>query len=191
MGRCRACVVAVVGMFVAVGCSGGAGPGPSGASPASIGAAVGATATACASRLEAVAPSPPREPAALADVRVASHGTTDRIVFEFAGPDVPAFDIEPARPPFVADGSGLPVAVPGAEFLRVHLPFATGMSTYAGPSSFAAPASPGGTLASLVRTGDYEAVMTWVVGLRSPACYRVEILGGPTRIVIDLVPAGG
>jgi hypothetical protein len=33
--------------------------------------------------------------------------------------------------------------------------------------------------------GDFEAVLTWVVGLRYRVPFRVSVLDGPPRIVID------
>ena len=33
--------------------------------------------------------------------------------------------------------------------------------------------------------GDYEAVLTWVVGLRAKVPFRVLVLDGPPRLVID------
>jgi hypothetical protein len=129
------------------------------------------------------------EPIPLTDVRVGIHGGVARIVFEFAGDDVPAFDIAPVEPPFVQDASGLPVDVPGTAFLRIHFPFATGMSTYDGSAAFTAPGPDGTTLASLVRIGDFEAVMTWVAGTAGPTCVRVTILETPTRVVLDVSPS--
>ena len=33
--------------------------------------------------------------------------------------------------------------------------------------------------------GDYEAVLTWVVGLRAKVPFRVLVLDGPPRLVVD------
>ena len=144
---------------------------------------------ACVTEFENMPESAPAEPIPLTEVRVGIHAGVARVVFEFAGGEAPAFDIAPAEPPFVQDASGLPVDVPGTAFLRIHFPFATGMSTYDGPTTFAAPGPEGTTLASLVRTGDFEAVMTWVAGTAGPACVRVTILDAPTRVVLDVSPS--
>jgi len=207
----------VIGVVVLSACGGGGAPsssaGTSGAppgtsnppstAPAVTPPAGSATATpvaptatassapaACVTELASAPTASPAEPAQLADARVAVHDGVDRIVFEFAGDAVPEFDIAPAQPPFVQDGSGLPVDVPGAAFLHIHLPFATGMSTYQGPGAFAGAGGAAGTLVSLVRTGDFEAVMNWIAGTRVPACVRVSTLAAPTRIVLDVSPAG-
>lgn len=166
--------------------SGTGSPVPSvSAGPASVPGVIGAWASACGTAVHVTPTGVAAEPSALTDVRLADHGGVQRVVFAFAGDTVPAVDIAPAAPPFVRDGSGLPVEVPGAAHLRIHFPFATGMATYAGPAVFAGDVAP---LVSLVRTGDFEAVLSWVAGLSGPACYRVSILGSPIRVVIDLSP---
>ncbi len=177
--------------FASPWASGPAPSGPAGSAPAtSVPADSPAPTGPCVTRL-VVEPSPaPAEPVRLTDVRVESVGGADRIAFVFAGDAVPAFEIAPAGPPFTQDASGLPVAVPGASFLRVRFPFATGMETYAGPTALDGPEGQDGILVSLVRTGDFEAVMTWVAGTSAPACARVSTLSSPTRLVLDLAPAG-
>jgi hypothetical protein len=120
------------------------------------------------------------------DVRLEPRGRADRIEFTFAGDAVPAFEITPAEPPFVRDASGLPVDVPGRAFLRVRFPFATGMDSYEGPATLV---GSGSGLVSLVRTGDFEAVLTWVVGTSAPSCVRVGTLDAPIRLILDVEPA--
>ena len=41
-------------------------------------------------------------------------------------------------------------------------------------------------LTDLVRTGDFEAVLTWVAGTTNEVPFRVTTLRSPTRIAIDL-----
>jgi hypothetical protein len=166
---------------------------PAGETPASAAtdapAPTVAPTDACVTEFENTPANATAEPVPLTDVRVGVHGGVARVVFEFAGDDVPAFDVAPAEPPFVQDASGLPVDVPGAAFLRIHFPYATGMSTYHGPTTFAGPGAGSTTLASLVRTGDFEAVMTWVAGTAGRACVRVTVLDAPTRVVLDVSPS--
>lgn len=38
----------------------------------------------------------------------------------------------------------------------------------------------------LVRTGDFEAVLSWVAGLDERAPFRVQRLAGPPRIVVEV-----
>jgi hypothetical protein len=159
--------------------------------PATIDAAVGASTVACGTAVRARPVVTPAEPVPLAAVRAGEHAGFDRIVFELDGSVVPAFDVTPAEPPFTADASGLPIDVQGTSFLRIHFPFATGMGSYVGPAALPGPGGPDGTLAAVVLAGDYEGVLTWIAGARSPVCYRVSILGAPTRVVIDLQPVDG
>jgi hypothetical protein len=34
--------------------------------------------------------------------------------------------------------------------------------------------------------GDFEAVLTWVAGIRSEQPFRVEVLDSPPRLVVDI-----
>lgn len=125
--------------------------------------------------------------AQITDVRVGTHDGYDRIVFEFTG-GIPAFTVEPATPPLMADPSGLPISVNGSAFLQIGLNGGTkvspeGVSTYGGPTTFA----PGfDELIHLVEGGDFEAVSTWYAGLRTEPCIRVLTLSDTPRLVIDI-----
>jgi hypothetical protein len=131
----------------------------------------------------------------LTDVRVGAHNGFDRIVFEFAAPKpnpggaggVPFYEIRQARPPFTEDPSDLPLQVEGEAFVRVVMQGATGYdfdgnSTYAGPHTLTAGF---GTLTQAVEGGDFEATMTWILGLSRPTCWHVQELHDPDRLVID------
>jgi len=41
-------------------------------------------------------------------------------------------------------------------------------------------------LSELELTCDFEAVVTWVLGVESPNRYRIRELNGPPRLVIDI-----
>lgn len=125
--------------------------------------------------------------AQITDLRVASHLGYDRIAFEFAS-GIPQFTLTVATPPFARDPSGLPLQVGGTAHLRLVLHGGTKVSpdgalTYAGPKQFAPGAS---RLVELVEAGDFEAVSSWLIGLRSASCVRVLTLSSPARLVIDL-----
>jgi hypothetical protein len=123
------------------------------------------------------------KPVQVTDVRVGTQAGYDRIVVEFAGTGTPGFDLATTTPPFNADASGLPLTVAGTDFLKLLFVSATAAGSWSGPSTF----SPGyPKLHSLVAGGDFEGHFTWFVGLNGPACHRVSVLSGPTRIVIDL-----
>jgi hypothetical protein len=34
--------------------------------------------------------------------------------------------------------------------------------------------------------GDFEAVLTWVAGVRTQQPFRVQVLDGPPRLVVDI-----
>lgn len=126
----------------------------------------------------------------LADVRVGTHPGFDRIVFEFVEDGTPAYRLEPASAPFVADPSGLPMTVNGSVFFLIALHGGTkvaddGSLTYTGPTEFE-PDFP--QLVHLVERGDFEAVSSWYIGMAdsSNGCFRAFELSDPSRIVIDL-----
>jgi hypothetical protein len=129
----------------------------------------------------------------LVAVRVGAHNGFDRIVFEFAPPDpnpagnggVPHFDIRTAKPPFSEDPSDIPME--GDAFVRIVFQGASGYdfdgnATYDGPRRL----TPGfGTLAQVVEGGDFEATMTWILGLSRKTCWQIQQLHDPDRLVID------
>jgi hypothetical protein len=131
----------------------------------------------------------------LTDVRVGAHDGFDRIVFEFAAPKpnpagnggIPFYEIRQAKPPFTKDPSDLPLDVVGNAFVQIVMQGATGHDfdgnpTYAGLQTL----TPGfGTLAQAVQAGDFEATLSWVLGLSRPTCWQVQELHEPERLVID------
>jgi peptidoglycan hydrolase-like protein with peptidoglycan-binding domain len=127
----------------------------------------------------------------LTAVRLGAHPGFDRVVFEFRAA-LPGFDVRYVEPPIIADGSGDTVAVEGSAFLQVRMEPATGFDFDAGVPAFTGPARIGGAGAGtaavreVVRTGDFEGVLTWVVGVGSRAGYRVTTLSAPSRLVVDV-----
>jgi hypothetical protein len=131
----------------------------------------------------------------LKDVRVGAHDGFDRIVFEFQEPDpnpagnggIPRYEIRQAKPPFSEDPSDMPIDVEGDAFARIVFQGASGYdfdgnATYDGSRRL----TPGfGTLAQVVEGGDFEATMTWILGLSRPTCWEIQELHNPERLVID------
>ncbi len=122
----------------------------------------------------------------LVGVRLAGHGGFDRLVLEFAD-RLPGYTVGYRPLPAHADGSGAEIPLPGASALvQVTLTPATGWDsdrrTYSGPSTVT-----GGTasVTEVKAAGDFEAVLSWVVGLRAKVPFRVLVLDGPPRLVID------
>ena len=132
----------------------------------------------------------------LREVRIARHDTFDRVVFEFTGEVVPGATIDGPRAngpgAVTGDPSGLPVAVGGAQVLTVSMSpaiatFAASLPPgplYSGPTSFMPTDT--ANVVHVVLTGDFESVLTWAIGFRSPATPRVSSLTSPTRVVVDV-----
>lgn len=138
------------------------------------------------------APSTGRGTALLTKVRVGRNAGFERIVFEFRGTVLPSYRIRYTNGPITAEGSGEAVEVKGAAKLEVIMQPASGVDvegsgkpTYTGPDRL--PLRGGGDLIrDLVRTGDFEAVLTWVAGLGARVPFKVSTLSSPARIVVDL-----
>jgi len=207
--RPTAGALALIGILALAACTpagsppnspGGGGSSSSEPSPAASGAAsVEPSASVAASEAEpteslpafACAPSvtiaSTTDRAQITDVRVGTHDGYDRIVFEFAS-GLPQTVIKPVLAPLYADPSGLEVDVTGTAFLQVVMTGGTKVSpsggvTYAGPTNFEPDFD---QLAQLIEAGDFEAVSTWYLGLKTGGCIRVLTLPDPSRLVIDI-----
>ena len=160
--------------------------------------AAGATTTIApglpdASEAQRSAPSDGTGTALLKTVRVGQNPGFERIVFEFAGTAMPGYRIQWVDGPIMADGSGEPVDVTGEAFLEMIMEPASGVDlsapqltiVYDGPDRIPV-AGQTKLLADLVRTGDFEAVLSWAAGTTEKVPFRVLRLSEPTRIVVDL-----
>ena len=125
-------------------------------------------------------------------VAAAGHEGFDRVVFQFRNA-LPGYRVEYADPPLYEDGSGDRVAVAGTAFVVVRMERASGFDletgegelVYTGPRRISGEQVGTGTVREVVRTGDFEAVLTWAIGLSSRADFRVLTLNDPDRLVID------
>jgi hypothetical protein len=130
--------------------------------------------------------------AQLVDVRVAAQDGFDRVVLEFDGTDVPSHRITFLEPPIQQDGSGNPVEIDGEAFLELRMTPASGVDlsgeafeeTYTGPDRVTAGGT--STVTEVVRTGDFEANLAWVIGMDREAPFAVEWLRDPLRLVVDV-----
>jgi hypothetical protein len=126
--------------------------------------------------------------ALLVDVRVAEQADFDRITFELEG-GLPGYSIQYVDPPIIADASGLEVEIDGSAFIQIRMEPAaghdpnTGNETYTGPLELK-PALP--SLLEAERTGDFEGVLNWALGLSEEVDFRVTALDGPPRLVVDV-----
>ena len=129
--------------------------------------------------------------ALLTAVRVARNDGFDRIVFEFQGANLPKWSVGYAPGPFSADPSGEPLTVTGTDFLRVLMQggsgvdLDTGTQTYTGPSTV--PGNGAVHVTEVVREGDFEAQLSWIVGVDASQKFTVTTLTSPSRLVIDVV----
>ena len=123
----------------------------------------------------------------LSHVRVGTHLGFDRITFEFLSGALPGYRVEPVTAPFQEDASGRLVEVSGRRHLKIVFQSSTvdlaGQRTYAGPSDFR-PGYP--ALAEARLAGDFEQVLTWILGLNGSGAWHTTELSSPTRLVLDV-----
>jgi hypothetical protein len=135
---------------------------------------------------------PPTGPGLLKAVRAAHQTGADRVVFEFED-DLPGYAVRYVQRPVTEDGSGNTVDVAGDNVIEVRMERASGADltgeefrqVYTGPTRID-PNTP--VVTELVRTGDFEAVLTWVIGVRGKPGFNVTTVTG-NRLVIEV--AGG
>ena len=134
------------------------------------------------------------ETALLERIAVGRHEGYDRVVFEFRGVGLPGYRIEYVEPPLKEDGSGNPVEIKGNAFLVVRMEPASGFDlntgegvmVYKGPRRLEGSAAGTSVVQELVRTGDFEAVLTWAIGLSDKVDFRVSSATSPFRLIVDL-----
>lgn len=127
----------------------------------------------------------------LVAVRLARNDGFDRVVLEFAD-RVPSYTVGYRPLPALADPSGKEIPLPGADAsVQITLSDATGNGggpdgerTYFGSSIVLADTQ---VVTEAKAAGDFENVLSWVVGLRSETPFSVLIFAGPPRLVIDFV----
>ena len=127
------------------------------------------------------------EAATLRDVRMASHGEFDRIVFTFDDAGIPSYHIEYIDRPVRSCGSGEVVELPGEAWLAIRFTPANAHDEQGRPTLPArtfAPRLP--NLLELTSICDFEAVVEWVGAVRTPGRYRVLELRAPNRLAVDI-----
>jgi hypothetical protein len=126
----------------------------------------------------------------LTAVRVGAQPGFDRVVFEFESA-VPGYSVEYVPLPLTADPSGLPVAIQGDHALWVRMEPAASYDpasdplrlTYTGPTRISTSLP---TAVEVVKTGDFEAVLSWAIGVRGEQPFKVSTLSAPPRLVVDI-----
>ena len=120
----------------------------------------------------------------LVGIRAAHHPGFDRVVFEFTG-GLPAGHRVRYVDRLVGDASGLPVRIAGRAVLQVRLEPARAHDAHGvtapGRTAFALP-----DVMTTVRSGDFEAVTTYGIGLAKRTTFHVFTLRNPSRVVVDV-----
>lgn len=121
----------------------------------------------------------------LVDVRAAHHAGFDRVVFEFAGGLPSSYDVRPVDE-IHSEATGEPVRLAGRRKLAVVLRDSVshdldGRSTAPTRRSFALPQA-----LETVRTGDFEGVTSYGIGLTTDATVTTRTLSSPARLVVDI-----
>ncbi|HEV8572754.1 MAG TPA: hypothetical protein VGR49_06880 [Actinomycetota bacterium] len=129
-------------------------------------------------------------------VDVESEGDVDRVTFTFrkrdGAPDVPPFHIVRFVDEPTTDPQGAPADIEGEAFVQiifqafgVDLSGEKPVEIYKGPKEF----TPGfSTVLEVEELGDFEATISWGIGLSSRACFVLDAT--PTRITLEF-PSGG
>jgi len=115
----------------------------------------------------------------LTSVTVTAAACADHVIFGFVvkSGGTPSCSVAYSNGPFVSDAKGAAVTVRGTAFLVVRCSpaaghdFESGRTTYTGPTRI----DPSGVrhVRELVETGDFEGVVTWVVGLDTKRPFTV------------------
>ena len=121
-------------------------------------------------------------------IRTGAHTGFDRLVFEFDG-GVPAYTVRYVKS-VTEDPRGEVVPLKGTAFLQVVLPSATlndsfqgGHRAYTGPQRIT-PNLP--AIKEVAVAGDFEAVLSFGVGVAQVLPFSVTSMSGPYRLVIDV-----
>jgi hypothetical protein len=121
----------------------------------------------------------------LKKIRGAFHVGYDRVVFEFDGPVPADFDVS-FVPAIIGDPSGLPVPVIGQALLGVTFSLANGHDEDGNVFTDAITTLGLKNVIQVVRSGDFEAVLSFGIGLAKQTQFSVFTLTNPSRVVIDI-----
>ena len=125
----------------------------------------------------------------LVAIRAASHPAAhpryDRVVFEFSGP-VPQIDPPGYVKQLIGDGSGLPVPIRGKAIFAMTMRPA---QAHNGTGAMVSTRIYGRlrNVQQIKKVGDFEAVLTYGIGLRHTSKFRVFTLTHPSRVVVDFL----
>jgi hypothetical protein len=126
----------------------------------------------------------------LTSTRLASQPGYDRFVLQFNGP-IPGFTVRYVDRPVRADPSNQIVSLAGSAALQItlrpaattDLAAATTAPSYAGSRRITGDTN---AVQEAVLTGDFENVMTWVLGVDVRRPFVVRTLRSPSRVAVDV-----
>ena len=125
-------------------------------------------------------------PATLTALGIEVHDGFERVLFTFAD-HVPGILIQPSPGPFARGQSDETIHVNGTAYLAMRMT-ANGHDETGHSASNERTPGPAGkhSITEVVRTDDFEGVLTYVVGLDSPQTFRVLQYSNPPRLAIDV-----
>jgi hypothetical protein len=126
------------------------------------------------------------------DIRVGRHDGFDRVVLEVGGEGRPGWDVRYVDEAS-SQGSGDPVEVAGDAVLQLTVtgagyPYDTGVEEF--PIADTVSASDTVAVTEVAFDGTFEGTSVAFVGLQARAPFRVYLLEGPTRLVLEVAHAG-
>jgi hypothetical protein len=139
-----------------------------------------------------------RETMFLTDVELEVEDCVERVTFKFKKSEPgPGYDVSfrPAEVAKIEDGSGNPLTIAGADFLVVRMfPAMTAeidgedvQPTYTGPRSIPAPGE-AQMIREVAQTGDFEAQVTWAIGLDGQHPFAVTASNDELVVEISGLP---
>lgn len=132
-------------------------------------------------------PAPDIAPALLREVRTARHPGFDRITFELTGDRLPGYRVAYLAGPAHDCGAGEPKEVAGNAVLEVTFRPANAHTEEGQPTiPFRERPLDLPVLKEIERTCDFEAVVTWALGVAEAKRFRVIELSGPPRLAVDI-----
>ncbi len=110
----------------------------------------------------------------------------DRVVFEFRGP-VPQVDRPGYVKQLIGDGSGLPVPINGKAIFAMTMRPAQAHNEQGQATASTRIYGQLRNVQQIKSAGDFEAVLTYGIGLRHRSQFRVFTLTQPSRVVVDFL----
>lgn len=126
-----------------------------------------------------------RAPSLLVGTTAAHHPGFDRVVFTFWG-SVPSRRNVRYVSRLTADPSGKPVPIAGRAIIETSFYPAAAHTSSGAPTAPASSAFPLPNVMKVLRSGDFESVLSFGIGLAARASLHMHTLANPSRVVIDV-----